>query len=204
MTRKTYIAIPVSQVLLGGSHVPAECCKLKPHVTLHHCGDGISVAQLERIIQAVRSATHGQGPMKAELTGLGSFLHAHLPKVNGRHPSTGVVLVNSRPIVKLWARLDYFLAGAGIKISEKYGFIPHVALETLKADNGTAYWMADFVPRTITLGEVHVVSKDKTKQLEQVEVVKLEVSTTEETLNRFAGVMANIAPHDRLDTSDVE
>jgi 2'-5' RNA ligase len=196
MTRTTYIALPVAHAILGSARIPAECLKAEPHLTLHHLGGTPKDETVAAIVEAVRAAARGLAPIRAELTGLGTFIHA--PQVQ-----TPVVLVNSRDACRLWHRLDGFLAGAGVRLGAQYGFQPHVTLETMRTAMGGTAWARDFRPHRFIVSEILVITKDKTKQQKQVERIPL---GDESSMNEDSISMRNAAhlAHERLDTSDVE
>lgn len=188
MTRTAWIEIPVAQPILGQSGVPAACMKQHPHVTLHHLGspDDMTVA---RVVEMLRDCEGYRDPFKAELTGIGTFYRGRT--------QVPVILVNSREAVRLWSRVEAGLRGLGVDFDQKFGFIPHVALEGFRSDGGNAMWMADFRAKPWTVDAIQVVVKDKTKQeSRRVEAIRLGPKMYEDQ------VQQRPVPHARFDTSD--
>jgi 2'-5' RNA ligase len=202
VTFKTYIGIPVPPILLGNSHIPAECLDAFPHITLHHLGDKVTQEQLDAVVASVTLAAQGEQPFKVELTGLGTFFRGRT--------QVPIVLVNSYAICKFWHRVELFLSGVGVKRQGQFGFLPHVTLDGFKDAFGRPQWMATFRTTTCTLSEVVVVAKDVASGVKRVETIKLpgesqwSLATPDEVAYSVAAAVHNRAAEQSRNAAQVD
>jgi 2'-5' RNA ligase len=119
---------PVAEVLrsmaaMGAAVKPVAAQNL--HVTLRFLGD-IDEAQFEPIVQAVREASAGVGPIDLGLAGLGAFPHADRPSV------IWVGATNDRPLHAIVEELDPRIDALGFA-GERREWSSHVTLGRVKA-----------------------------------------------------------------------